>query len=512
VSAATPASAEAAVVVGGGISGLLAALELAKAGRDVTVLEAGDSWGGCVGSHMVGGLTLDSGAESFATRSSAVADLAAELGLAGNIVAPHPGGAWVQLPEGARELPKTGVLGIPANPWDPEVRRTLGLAGSLRASLDRLLPASAGTRAAVTSVSDLVRARMGRRVLERLVAPVVGGVHSADPALLDVDMVAPGLRAGIRTHGSLAAAVAAQRRGSASRQDDVTGQDNAAATSQPAAAPAAPPAKAGSAVAGLRGGMHTLITALVAELRRCGVRLLSSTRADAVARTANGWRVSAGERTYDASLLVVALDGPSAVGLVQEAVPDLAAHRPGAGPDVKLVTLVVDLPELDRRPRGTGILVAPQTPGVQAKALTHATAKWDWLAAAAGPGTHVVRLSYGRGGDTRAGKPRAGGADSGLPGGTGADAGDQGLLDAALRDASALLTVPVTSNDVLDWDVVSWGGALPFAAVGHRQRVADVRRVCAAEGNLVMVGGWLAGNGLAAVVADTKRQLADLIR
>jgi oxygen-dependent protoporphyrinogen oxidase len=471
------------VVVGGGISGLLAALELAKAGLLVTVLEAGRAWGGCVGSHVVGGLTLDSGAESFATRSNAVADLAAELGIAGSIVAPHPGGAWVQLPEGARELPKTGVLGIPANPWGPEVRRTLGLAGSLRASLDRFLPASVGTRAAITSVSALVRQRMGRRVLERLVEPVVGGVHSADPALLDVDMVAPGLRAGIRAHGSLAAAVAAQRRGTAAEG-----------------------AKAGSAVAGFQGGLHTLIGALVAELRKRGVTLLTGTPALSVARTADGWRVSAGEQEYDGGLLVVALDGPSAVGLLQGAVPDLAGHRPGAGPDVKLVTLVVDLPELDRRPRGTGILVAPQTPGIQAKALTHATAKWDWLAAAAGPGTHVVRLSYGRGED--AGK-EARGPDAGLPGGGSSAADDNVLFEAALRDASALLTVPVTADDVLDWDVVSWGGVLPFAAVGHRQRVAEVRRICAASGSLVMVGGWLAGNGLAAVVADTKKQIAD---
>jgi len=499
VNAATPeTSVNSAVVVGGGVSGLLAALELAKAGLDVTVLEASDAWGGCVGSHEVGGLTLDSGAESFATRSSAVADLAAELGLGGNIVAPHPGGAWVQLPEGARELPKTGVLGIPANPWDPEVRRTLGLAGSLRASLDRLLPASVGTRAAVTSVSELVRARMGRRVLERLVEPVVGGVHSADPALLDVDMVAPGLRAGIRTNGTLAAAVAAQRRGGASRQGGAPdGQQ-----------PAGQPAKAGAAVAGLKGGMHTLITALVAELLRRGVSLISGARARSVTRTADGWRVSAGERMFGASLLVVALDGPSAVELLQDVVPELAVHRPGAGPDVKLVTLVVDLPELDRRPRGTGILVAPQTPGIQAKALTHATAKWDWLAAAAGPGTHVVRLSYGRGETLR---EDARGMAPGLPGGTGSGVSDNDLLDIALRDASALLTVPVTADDVLDWDVVSWGGALPFAAVGHRQRVAEVRRICAGTGGLAMVGGWLAGNGLAAVVADTRRQVAGLL-
>lgn len=202
-----------AVVVGGGISGLLAARELARAGVRTTVLEASGAWGGCVGSHVVAGLTLDSGAESFATRSSAVADLAAELDLAGKIVAPQPGGAWVQLPDGPRELPRTGVLGIPANPWDPEVRRTLGLLGSLRASVDKLLPASIGTRTEATSVSALVRARMGRCVLQRLVAPVVGGVHSADPDVLDIDMVAPGLRAGIRDHGSLAAAVGAQRRG-----------------------------------------------------------------------------------------------------------------------------------------------------------------------------------------------------------------------------------------------------------------------------------------------------------
>jgi oxygen-dependent protoporphyrinogen oxidase len=496
-------AAATAVVVGGGISGLLAARELARAGVRTTVLEAGDVWGGCVGSHTVAGLTLDSGAESFATRTTAVADLAKELGIAGEIVAPNPGGAWVQLPDGPRELPKTGVLGIPASPWDPEVRRSLGLLGSLRASLDALLPPSLGTTDQSTSVSALVRRRMGGRVLDRLVAPVVGGVHSADPAVLDVDMVAPGLRAGIRQHGSLAAAVAAQRRGAAPAKAGTNGPAPAKPSTHPPAEPGLQ--KAGSAVAGLHGGMHTLVAALLADLRQRGVTLHSGTKARSVQRTADGWRVTADHATYDAGRLVVAVEGPAAVGLLEEDLPELAGLRPDAGPDVSLVTLVVDLPALDAAPRGTGVLVAPQSPGVQAKALTHATAKWAWLADRTGPGRHVLRLSYGRG--AAPGGPPA----SGAPGAAPAPRSDDELFRSALADASVLLSVPITAGDVADWDVVRWGGALPFASLGHKQRVAAVRSVCAADGTLAVVGGWLSGNGLAAIVADTPRQVRTLL-
>jgi oxygen-dependent protoporphyrinogen oxidase len=300
----------------------------------------------------------------------------------------------------------------------------------------------------------------------------VGGVHSADPALLDVDMVAPGLRDGLRKHGSLAAAVAAQRRNSAG------------------------PAKAGSAVAGLEGGMHTLVTALVGDLRARDVTLLTGTRAVSVARTAEGWRVEAAGKTYDAGLLAVAVDGPAAVGLLEPAVPAIAGKKPGSGPDVQLVTLVLDKPELDSRPRGTGILVAPQTPGVRAKALTHATGKWDWLAEAAGPGRHVLRLSYGRVVGTGS---QAAGLDT-----------DDELLAASLIDASALLGVGISRQDVVDWDVIRWPGSLPFAAVGHRARVTAIRKACTAAGGLALVGGWVAGNGLAAVVSDTKDQIRKL--
>lgn len=460
-----------AVVIGGGISGLIAARDLSREGLDVTVLEAGKSFGGCVGSHQVAGLSLDSGAESYATRSPAVPALIEELGLAGNIVQPHPGGAWLQLggtdlAQSAQRMPQSGLLGIPADPRADEIVKAIGRVGAARAALDRVLPVAPLLRKDKVSLGEVVRARMGEAVLKRLVAPVVGGVYSADPDVLDVDSVAPGLRKAMAEHGSLSAAVGAMRK----------------------AAPA------GSTVASLRGGMGTLTTALTSDLASRGVHLETGTPAVSVERTGTGFRIATGERVLDADAVVVATEGPAAVDLLARVVPELADYRPEPGPGVALVTLVVDQPELDAMPRGTGVLVARDADQVQAKALTHATAKWQWLADSTGPGTHVLRLSYGRGlgageeADTTALRP------------------DEELFRAALADASVLLQTPVEEADVIGWDVVRWVGALPSAAVGHADRVAAVRSAVAAVDGLEVVGAWLAGTGLAAVTSDTRQR------
>ncbi|PYI37141.1 protoporphyrinogen oxidase [Arthrobacter psychrolactophilus] len=481
---------ERAVVVGGGVSGLLAAKELQAAGFQVSLYEAAATLGGCFSSHEVAGVVLDGGAESFATRSTAVADLAQELGLAANIVTPNPAGAWVWLPDGPVPLPRTGVLGIPSDLNAPEVRAALGASGVLRAALDAKMPATIGTTEAVSSVADLVRARMGKRVLERLVAPVVGGVHSADPELLDVDMVAPGLRAGIREHGSLAAAVAAQRAGGS---------------------------KPGSAVGGLVGGMHTLVTALVKALVAAGVELHTSHRIKAIYRgeelaagkhdgaTSLPWQLDWEHGTErgvaTAQVLVVATDGPTAVTLLGAELPQLRPFAPATGPDIRLVTLVVDVPELDSAPRGTGILVAPGVPGIKAKALTHATSKWAWLADSTGPGTHVLRLSYGRAGVKASDAVRL----------SAATPTEEDLVPTALADASTLLGLEITEADLLGSDIVRWRGALPFAAVGHQAKMAQVQALASEVPGLALTGGWLSGNGLAAVVAGTQRTMKALI-
>ena len=421
------------IVVGGGIAGLVAARDLAIGGRQVVVLEASDVLGGKVASHTVGGIVLDAGAESFATRGGVVAALAAELGLGGEIVLPNPAGAWLQPGEGpALPLPRTGLLGIPGMPLARDVIAVVGLAGALRAELDALLTGWPASRS--RTLGELVRRRMGRRMTDRLVVPVVMGVHSRHPDELAVDTVAPGLRAGMLRTGSLARAVLGLR----------------------AAAPA------GSAVAGIRGGMFRLVEALQADLIGRGVQLRTGT--GVAGMTSDGVVLEGGARLTGQVVLAAPVPPPSSAD-------------PSAGRPVTLITLVVDCPLLDAAPRGTGLLVAPDAAGIQAKALTHSTAKWPWLAERAAPHHHVLRLSY----DGRA-----------------VAWGD--LTGSARADAEKLLGVPLPSGCVIDSARIDWSAAPASSA-------ADT-----GDSAVAPVGERVAGTGLAAVIGQARRQSEQLLR
>jgi oxygen-dependent protoporphyrinogen oxidase len=400
-SGATPVT-----VVGGGIAGLVAARRIARTGRPVTLLEATGRLGGTLARQRVADIELDAGAESFATRGGTMAALAAELGLADDVVAPLAAPAWLYSGRGrALPLPATGVLGIPGSPLAADVIAVVGFPAALRAQLDSLIPALRPRPDA--TLGSVVRSRMGAGVLRRLVTPVVQGVHSVDPDELLLDRAIPGLGQRLAGRGSLAAAVRDLRAD-------------------------APP---GSAVAGIRGGVNRLVTELVADLVALGVDIRLDQRVESPAALA-------GDVVWAAPL------------------------APG-GRTVTLATLVLDAPELDAAPRGTGVLVDPQARGVAARALTHSTAKWPWLAERAG-GWHVVRLSY--------------------------EAAPDELADIARRDAATLLGVTLPESAVVDFARIAWTRPLPAAATD-------------APPGVLLVGESVAGSGLAGIVAHANAEV-----
>ncbi len=494
------------VVVGGGIGGLIAARECAKVGMRVTLLESAEALGGAIRRAELDGIALDAGAESFATRGGHVRALVDELGLSDRVVTPAAGGAWVAgLPGGdAAPLPVGGILGIPGNPFQEDVRRVIGWSGVWRAYLDRVRPPL--TIGHNHSLGRLVSSRMGAKVRDRLVAPVTTGVYSAAPEDVDVDIAAPGLNAALTSVGSLAGAVQALR-GDAARGGAGRG----------AAAP-------GSAVEGLEGGMTVLVDALAADLAGLGADVRTAARVGRISRAIPGtWRVTVRtadgsgavqeqdadaveadalaadadavideDAVIDADAVIIAVDETTARGLLAEAVPALAATAAAEAPEIEIVTLLLDAPELDAAPRGTGVLTVPGSH--TAKALTHSSAKWSWVGAAAG-GRHVVRVSFGA-----QGEPAATAALS---------AEDAAQL--ALREASALLGVPLPADRLLASHRARFVQSQPASIIGSGARRAAARAAVQGVPGLAAVGAWLAGTGLAQVVPDATAE-ADRLR
>jgi protoporphyrinogen/coproporphyrinogen III oxidase len=419
------------IVVGGGVGGLVLARRLVLGGAErVVLVEASDHLGGTVSRHEVAGIELDAGAESFATRGGTVVKLLESLGLGDDVVEPNPEGAWLQPAVGPPfRLPENSLLGIPGSPLARDVVAIIGQRAAVRAFAEVFLPAGVGAKA--QTLGELVRKRMGPVVLDRLVRPIVRGVHSADPDDLPLDQVAPGLRRALFRTGSLARAVLELR-----------------ATS----------ARAGSAVAGIRGGVFRMVDRLQSDLERFGVRVLLGT----AATEAEPESVRVGDETL--------------FGRVVAAAPGLVGEQTASGTRVILATLVVEQPLLDAEPRGTGLLVAEGATGVRARALTHATAKWHWLAEQSG-GRHVLRLSYDATAENLA-------------------LGEAQLRELARTDAAALMGVFLPPEAVLGFARVQW----------YRPP-----RVTTTPDDIPLVGESIAGTGLASVVARSEALAAQLL-
>lgn len=467
----TPRTAPAparAVVVGGGLAGLLAARRLQAAGSQVTVLEAAPEVGGAIAAQSLGGLPINAGAEAYSCTSGAVDALVRELGLGEAIVSPRTGlSSRLVSDGGVHRAPSGGLFGIPGRPLSAETRAVIGWPGALRAQLDRLLPTSVGLRPGVT-LGAFVRRRMGRRVLERLVAPLVGGVHSADPDTVELTSVLPQLPAAVQEHGSLAAAVRALK--------PATGRS------------------AGTAVHALAPTMAALPQTLAAQLIEAGGTVRTGAPVTSIRRDGDIWQVSLDEETLAAEHLVLACPPDETRRLLGPADPELAGLLPEApATAVRLVALLLQDERLDAFPTGTGALVAPGSSRAHAKAMTHASAKWEHVQQAAvahsGKGTHVVRLSYGRPGEELPADDAHG------PEGT-----EGTIIDLALADASAILGLELERSTLRAARVITWEQTMRRPGPGHRESLAAITAALEERTGLELVGSWRAGTGIDTIV------------
>jgi protoporphyrinogen/coproporphyrinogen III oxidase len=440
------------VVVGGGISGLVAARKLTHSGLDVIIAEAGPAWGGKIASTLLDGVRLDTGAEALLARRPEAVALIDSLRLSDRRV--HPSDARPNLLVGGKlhSMPRS-VSGVPTDL--DHLGDLLSPEGLSRA---RAEPRDSAGPGGDVAIGTLVDTRLGPEVTDKLVEPLLGGVYAGHARDLSFAAVSLALYLKARTGGSLV--------------------EHARAIAD--AAPSGP------VFAGLIGGVSTLVDGLIHDLTESGAVLRRETTVRELVPSSHGYELTCtsagGERRLAADAVVIATPWPVAARLL--------AAEPHLGRELSCVPYasmaIITMVIRGLRANASGLLAPPaELPTI--KAMTYSSTKWPWLAdqtaAAWGDGTLVVRASVGRLGEEHL-----------------LQVDDRSLLARTFAEA---LTTPGWQPAVLvTGHVQRWGGALPQYQVGHRELVARVRKQVAAMPRLALCGAALDGIGVAACIGS----------
>lgn len=262
------------LVLGGGLSGLLAAWHLKRRGEEVEVWEAQDAPGGWVQTLPWEGGHLEKGPQGvLMAPGSAVERLFTGLGLESR----SPG-------HGARWVGKGGTLiPVPAKPPQILTTKLMPLASRLRLLREPFVPVRGAEPE--EGLSDFVSRRLGRGAAEHLLPSMIAGILAAPAETLSVDAL-PKLRQW-EAKGSLFKALKAEPR---------------------------------SELRVPEGGMGALTQALAARADvSCGLC------AERIERTENGWRVTGSGEAREADRLVLACPAFEAARLLGPVAPQSAA-------------------------------------------------------------------------------------------------------------------------------------------------------------------------------------------
>ena len=445
-------------VVGGGIAGLAAAFEVCEE-AEVTVYEPG-RLGGKLHTSEFGGLPVDEGPDAFLTRTPAAVDLTVSVGLGDDLVAPAAGRTLVHFAGRLHPLPSGLVLGVPTDIAALAMSRLLGPLGAARAAWDIVAPSTpVGDD---ESVRNLVAARFGRRVADRLVEPLLGSIHAAPTAQLSAKATAPSLLTTARSSRSLLVGLRSQ----------------------------APPTTSSNTPVFLapRAGMASLVEALVAKLRGAGVTFVSQGVRTICQPNRGAGLLDVDGEPYDGAVLAVA--APEAARILGEHAP----RRLGSVDftDVVVATVCVSRSSVGLPDDVNGVLVAPGS-GMLMTACSFGSNKWPhW---SSGSDQMVLRISAGRHGDSRTVK-----------------LSDDEIVETLIADLSAAIQRPLAATQ---WRLSRWPGAFPFYRVGHLGWVDKVRSDLARTlPQVALAGSSYNGAGIPACVASGRgaaRQVSTVV-
>jgi oxygen-dependent protoporphyrinogen oxidase len=453
------------VIVGGGISGLVTAHHIHSqlgAGVQLTVVESGPRLGGKVANQQFSGHLVDTGPDALLVRAPAMAALLEELGLGDQLVAPAALGAHVWSRGKLRRLPTGTLFGIPDR-LVPLIRSGLmSPTGLVRAALDLVLPR---TKPATKdpSIADLVIPRLGTQVFDRLVEPLLGGVHAGRAAELSARSTVPDIVGLAGKNRSLYLGLRKMRRH-------------------------APPSTGAPVLVSLNGGLVRLVDVL--KTRLAGDDLRVDSTVSGLERVGAGYRVDLVDgQSITADAVVLATPAFVTAKLLADLAPDATAALAEV-PYVDVATIWLAYPRstVGRPMDGTGFLVPPEE-GKLLVGCTWSSAKWPHLA---DDNLVLIRCMVGRRGD-----PRWLTMD------------DETLVR---RVHEELVEAMGMTSGPVDQRIQRWPQAMPQYLVGHQDRLEALDAAIKDLPGLHLTGAAYRGVGIASCVADAKRTAQNVVQ
>ena len=452
------------VVIGGGIAGLSAAYTLQKKASQaqhpiqVTVLEAGNTWGGKIVTDRHEGFVIEGGPDTFLATKPWAVTLCKELGIDESLQGTNPKQKHTYvLNEGRLEpLPDGLTMMIPTR-FGPMIRTNLlSWMEKARMGIDFFLPAKEAI--GDESLGGFVSRRLGRAAYEHLIEPLMSGIYAGDGDQLSLMATFPYLRDLEQNYGGLVKGALAMRRKMSKNGHKAPGSRSAFLTPTT--------------------GLAEIVEALVERLQEMGCELNLNTPVQSIQRLEQGYRIyyrSQGGKQGDLHADQIILATPAYIS------GDLLANlNPALAEDLQkipyvstaTVSLAYHEADLGRPLDGYGYVI-PRREGRRALACTWTSTKFPHRAPA---GYALLRVFIGR----------AGQEDS-MP------TDRAGLLELAQEEVR--LTLGIDAQPVYH-RVYFWDRAMPQYNIGHPARLERIEKELQSLPGVFLAGNAYRGIGI----------------
>ncbi len=433
-----------ALVVGGGISGLVCAYVLRKSGIDAQLVEASSRPGGVIHSVTRDGFLLELGPQSFSS-TPALRQLCADLGISNDLLqAPPRAPRYVLIDGKLRPVPLSPPAFFVSSLIDSSTKWAL-----VRDILGKTIPPDADE-----SVAAFTRRKFSAQFLDRLVGPFVSGIYAGDPERLSLRSAFPQLYEAEKAAGSIVRGMLRLARSKEGSRERPTLQS-------------------------FREGNETLVRALATKL---GTALLTETSVAQISLQNDGsfdvhLESNRGDESVSAQSLVLATPTDvtgKLLSRLDSSFESLLTSIEYAA--VAVVSLGYGKNDTGHSLNGFGFLV-PRSASLRVLGSVWNSSLFPGRA----PEGHALLTSFVGGiTDPAAGKLKP-----------------EELASLVHREISALLSMknePVFSN------VTIWPRALPQYNLGHSERLATVAKACSRFPGLWLTGNYLRGPAIGSCV------------